>query len=102
MEFEYLFLVDLEQHPVIDPDRSVSCRALTLEHAHNWPTFFLEELAGACIREAPQLPVVRQISRPLRSPHSKQKIPIPGLLEVLQVPIVHIAGEALYIERKPF
>ena len=87
---------------MIDPDHAVSCRTLTLEHAHDRSTSLLEELTSPCIREAPQLPVVRQISRPLRSPHSKQEIQVPGLLEVLQVPVAHIAGEAVHVKRKPF
>lgn len=61
MKFEYLFIVDLQQSPVVHPDYTVNCRTLALEHAQHRFTLLLKELPGACIREAPQLPVVWQI-----------------------------------------
>ena len=101
MEFQHLFVVDLQHRPVVDPDHTVSCRTLTLEHAQHRRSFFIEVLPCACIREAPQLPVVWQIPRALRNPGCKQKVEIPGLLVVLECAVAYIADEAMHIERKP-
>jgi len=51
-----------------DCKSTVSHRALALEHAQDRLAFFFKELPSARIREAPQLPVVWQISRSLRNP----------------------------------
>ena len=101
MEFQHLFIVDLQQRAVIDPDSTVSRRTLALEHAQHRVSFFLEELPGACIREAPQLPIVWQISRALGDPGCKQKVEKPGLLVVFERAVTHLADEAMHVERKP-
>ncbi len=101
MEFQYLFIVNFKERAVIDPNATVSRRTLALEHAHHRLTFFFEELPSARIREAPQLPVVWQISRSLRNPRRKNQIQIPGLLIVLHGPVSHVTDEAMYVEGKP-
>jgi len=101
VELQYLLLIDLDQHAVIDPDSTVSCRTLTLEHAQHRLAFFFEELPRARIRKAPQLPVVQQIPRALRNPGSKQKIQVPSLVVVLQCAIAHITGQTANVEGKP-
>jgi len=63
VEFQYLFIVDIQQDVAIDPRLIVSRRTLALKHAHDWLTLFFKELPSPRIREAPQLPVVWQISR---------------------------------------
>jgi len=101
VEFQYLLIVDLQQHPMIDPDSTVSCRALTLEHAQHWLSFFLKELASTCIRKAPQLPVIWQVSRTFREPRCKQQVQIPSLLKIFQCSVAYVSGNAMNIKRKP-
>src|SRR6202035_5847224 len=101
VEFQYLFIVNFKEHAVIDPNATVSRRTLALEHAHHRLTFFFEELPSARIREAPQLPVVWQISRSLRNPRRENQIQIPGLLIILHGPVSNITDEAVYVEGKP-
>ena len=101
MEFKNLFVIDLQERTVINPDSTVSHRALALEHAQDRLTFFLKELPSARIREAPQLPVVWQISRSLRNPRCKQQVQIPSLLIVLQGPVSYVSNQAVDVEGKP-
>lgn len=92
MEFQNLLLIDLDHRAVVDPDSTVSCRTLTLEHAQHRLAFFFKELPCARIREAPQLPVVQQIPRAIRNPGSKYKVQIPGLVIILHTAIGHVTG----------
>ena len=87
---------------MIDPDSTVSCRSLALEHAEHWRRFFIKELLRARIREAPQLPVIGQISWPFGNPRSEQEVEIPGLVVVPESAVTDIADETLHIKRKPF
>ena len=101
VEFKQLFVEDLDEDTVVNPNATVSCRTLALEHAQHRLTFFLEELPCACIREAPQLPVVWQIPWTLRDPRFKQKIPIPSLLVIRELPVTRIADKAVHVKGKP-
>ena len=102
MEFQYLLIVDLDQRRVVDPDSIVSCRALALEHAQHGSRLFLKVLPCMRIREAPQLPVVGQISRSRGDPRFEQKIQIPGLLKIFQVSVAKVAHQSVNVEREPF
>ena len=86
---------------MVNQDSTVSRRSLALEHAHHRFALLLKELSSACIREAPQLPVVQQIPWPFGEPRRKQKIQIPRLLVIPQSPVGSITGDAVNVKRKP-
>jgi hypothetical protein len=54
------------------------------------------------IREAPQLPVVGQISRSHGDPRFEQQIQVPCLLKIFQVSVAKVAHQSVNVERKPF
>ncbi len=101
MEFKDLFLIYFHHRPVVDPDRTVSCRTLTLEHAQYRLAFFFEELPCTRIRKAPQLPVIWQIPRPIGNPGGKQEVQIPSLVVVLHRPVLGVAGYTMNVKGKP-
>jgi hypothetical protein len=68
VELQDLLIIELKKRPVVDPDYTVNCRALALEHAQHRLALLVEELPGARIREAPQLPVIWQIPRSIGDP----------------------------------
>src|SRR5262249_16212370 len=96
-----LFFVDLRHRAMIDPEHTVSRRTLTLEHAQHRLSFFFEELAGARIREAPQLPVVWQKSPAIGNPLNEQPVEKTGLGVSLERPVKGVSGEAMNVEWKP-
>jgi hypothetical protein len=93
--------VQLAYSGAFDCKSTVSHRALALEHAHYRLTFFFKELPSARIREAPQLPVVWQISRSLRNPRCEQQVQVPRLLIILHGPVTYVSHQAVNVEGKP-